>query len=177
MAAGSAMDQFGLSLKLRRLAAWLDIRCQPDSLIRKQFRGAPFGDCYVTIDPDRQSPYASANLNRVYLCGAEAGMDSDSVRRLIDLFAAEGVKRFFVWLSPGPGMDAARGFLEQSGLSRIRRTGYPTLCRQGPAPTPFRTDLEIRQVSADDVAAAHSQLGETLWPGYARSAGQEGFFH
>src|SRR6266478_5992717 len=120
------MDEIDLSLKMRRLAAWLDRRCQPDSLIRKQFYGPPFGGCYVTIDPDRQGPFASANLNRVYLCGTEVGMDFDSVARFIDLFATEGVKRFFVWLSPGPNMDVVRRWLEGSGLSRIRRTGYLT---------------------------------------------------
>jgi GNAT superfamily N-acetyltransferase len=171
------MDKIGLSLKMRRLAAWLDARCRPESLIRRQIHGAPFGGCYVTIDPGREAPYASANLNRVHLCGAEAGMDSGSVKRFIELFSAEGVKRFFVWLSPGPDMDVARGWLEQSGLCRVRRTGYPTLCRNGSAPAPFKTDLEIRQVGADDIAAAGEQLGETLWPEYARSAGQEGFFH
>jgi GNAT superfamily N-acetyltransferase len=171
------MDEIGLSLKMRRLAAWLDTRCRPDSLIRKQFHGAPFGGCYVTIDPGRQAPYASANLNRVYLCGAEAGMDSDSAGRLIDLFSAEGVKRFFVWLSPGPDMNVARGWLEESGLSRVRRTGYPTLYRNGPKPAPFKTDLEIRQVGAEDIAAASEQLGETLWPEYAKPAGQQGFLH
>src|SRR4030088_2125201 len=96
----SAMDEIELSLKLRRLAAWLDRRCQPDSLIRKYFNSPPFGSCYVTIDRDRQAPYASANLNRVYLCGTEGGMESDSVPRLKDLFATNGVKKFFVWLSP-----------------------------------------------------------------------------
>jgi GNAT superfamily N-acetyltransferase len=171
------MNPIGLSLKLKRLAVWLDDRCQPDSLMRRQFDNAPFGHCYVTIDPERQGPFASTNLNRVYLCGAEAGMAGDSVGRLIELFKAEGVTRFFVWLSPGPDMDIARGWLQQSGLSRIRRTGYPTLCRQDRAPVQFRTDLEIRQVSADEVAASRDQLGETLWPEYARSAGKPGFFH
>src|SRR5437762_1773920 len=126
------MDKIGLSLKMKRLAAWLDGRCQPDSLIRKEFHGFPLGDCYVTIDPDRQGPFPSANLNRAYLCGAEPGMNSASITRLTELFAREGVKRFFVWLSPGPDMDTARGWLEANGLSRIRRTGYPTLYRGGP---------------------------------------------
>jgi GNAT superfamily N-acetyltransferase len=171
------MDKIGLSLKMRRLAAWLDTRCRPDSLIRRQFHGAPFGGCYVTIDPGGQASYASANLNRVYLCGAEAGMYSDSAKRLIDLFSAEGVKRFFVWLSPDADMDVARGWLEESGLSRVRRSGYPTLYRNGPAPAPFKTDLEVRQVGADDITGSSEQLGETLWPEYARSAGQQGFFH
>jgi GNAT superfamily N-acetyltransferase len=171
------MDKIGLSLKMRRLGAWLDVQSKPDSLIRRQFHGAPFGNCYVTIDPNGQAPYASANLNRVYLCGAEAGMDSASVGRLIDIFVSERVQRFFVWLSPGPDMDAARGWLEQCGLSRIRRTGYPTLYRDAPAPAPFKTDLDVRQVSADDIAAASEPLGETLWPEYVRTAGQPGFFH
>src|SRR6266436_58287 len=90
------MDEIDLSLKMRRLAAWLDRRCQPDSLIRKQFQGPPFGGCYITIDPDRQGPFASANLNRAYLCGTEAGMDFDSFARFIELFANESLKRFFV---------------------------------------------------------------------------------
>jgi GNAT superfamily N-acetyltransferase len=171
------MDEFELSLKLRRLAAWLDGRCQPDSLIRRQFHGAPFGRCYITIDPDRQGPFASGNLNRVYLCGAEAGMDFDSVARLIDLFRAEGVKRFFVWLSPGPNMDVVRRWLQGSGLTRIRRTGYPTLCRSDRSPLEFKTDLEIREVSVGDIEAARDQLGDTLWPEYARSAGAKDFFH
>ena len=171
------MDEIDLSLKMRRLAAWLDGRCQPDSLIRKQFTGAPFGNCYVTIDPDRQAPYASANLNRVYLCGTEAGMDFDSVARLIDLFTTQGVKRFFAWLSPGPNMDVMRRWLEGSGLSRIRRTGYPTLCRSDRSPVQFRTDLEIREVSVEEIEGTRDLLGDTLWPEYARSAGKEDFFH
>jgi GNAT superfamily N-acetyltransferase len=171
------MDKFDLSLKMKRLVRWLDGRCQPDSLARKQFNGAPFGNCYVTIDPERQAPFASANMNRAYLCGAEAGMDFDGVARLIDLFAAEDVKRFFVWLSPGPNMDTVRRWLEGSGLARIRRTGYPTLCRVGHSPVQFSTDLEIREVSVEDVVAARGHLGETLWPEFARSAGKEGFFH
>ena len=171
------MDPIDLSLKLRRLAAWLDGRSQPDGLIRRQLYGTPFGSCYVTIDPDRQAPYASANFNRDYLCGAEAGMEADGVDRLIDLFAAEGVTRFFVWLSPGPDMARVRSWLEARGLSRIRATGYPTLCREHRAPAQFTTDLEVREVSAVDIELARAQLGDNLWPAYATSAGKDGFFH
>ena len=171
------MDKIELSRTMKRLTAWLETKNQPNSLIRKQFHGAPFGDAYVTIDPERQAPYASANPNRVHLCGAEAGMDSDSIAGLIDLFASEGVRRFFIWLSPGPDMDLARGWIERGGLARIRRTGYPTLCRVRRSPVQFKTELEIRQVGPDEIAAAGGQPGETPWPEYARSAGKEGFFH
>jgi GNAT superfamily N-acetyltransferase len=171
------MDKVDLSLKLRRLTAWLDGRCQPDSLIRRQLHGAPFGDCYVTIDPDRQDRFASGNLNRVYLSGAGAGSGPDSIGRLIELFTAEGVRRFFVWLSPGPDMDAVRGWLEAGGLSRIRHTGYPTLCRIQRSPVQFNTGLQVREVSTVDIELARDQLGDTLWPVYATSAGKDGFFH
>jgi len=171
------MDTIGLSLKMKRFTIWLDDQIQPNGLARKQLHGPPFGDCYVTIDPDRQGPFASINRNRVYLCGTEAGLGSDSVTRLIDLFTAEGVKRFFVWLSPGPDMDVVRGWLEASGLSRIRRTGYPTLCRNTSSQIEFTTDLEVRQVSTIEIEAARDQLGETLWPEYANSAGKDSFFH
>jgi N-acetylglutamate synthase-like GNAT family acetyltransferase len=171
------MDKIGLALKLKRFIPWFDNRCQPDSLIRKQFDGAPFGNAYVTIDPGRQGPFASGNLNRVYLCGMEAGLQPDGLERLIALFAAEGVKRFFVWLSPGPDMDVVRRWLEQRGFCRIRRTGYPTLCRNDRSPVQFRTDFELREVSAAEIEAARDQLGDTLWSEYTRSAGKDNFFH
>ena len=171
------MDKFDLSLKMRRLAQWVDSQRQPPSLIRKEFRGTPFGHCYLTMDVDRQTPFASSNINRVYLCGAEEGMSSAGVGRLIDLFATEGVKRFFVWLSPGPDMDLARGWLAAHGLSRITRTGYPTLCRSENTPLDYRTDLRVAEVNADEIAQASDQLGETLWPEYSNSVGREKFFH
>jgi GNAT superfamily N-acetyltransferase len=171
------MDTIGLSLKMKRFARWLDGHIRPDGFAQKQFRNSPCGDCYVTLDPDRQGPFASVNMNRVYLCGTEAAMEPGSVERLIALFAAEGVKRFFVWLSPGPDMDKVRGWLEAGGLSRIRRTGYPTLCRSIASPVQFRTDLEVREVGPGEIEQARDQLGETLWPEYASSAGKDGFFH
>jgi GNAT superfamily N-acetyltransferase len=171
------MDQIALALKMKRLSAWLDGRCEPDSLVRKQFDGPPFGQCYVTIDRARQGRFASINMNRVYLCGGESGLTSDGIARLIDLFRAEGVERFFVWLSPGPDMDSVRVWLEARGLSRIRRTGYPTLWRRSRSPVAFRTDLTVREVGVDEIAASRQQLGATLWPGYLRSAGKQDFFH
>jgi hypothetical protein len=171
------MDAIDLSLKMRRLTQWLDGRCQPYRLIRRQFDYPPYGHCYLTIDPERQAPFPSANLNRVYLCGADPGMTGDAVPRFIDLFTAEGVKRFFVWLSPGPDMDVMRKRLEEHGLLRIRRTGYPTLWRTAPSLFQFKTDFEIREVTTDEIDAARDQLGDTMWPEYARSAGRKGFVH
>jgi hypothetical protein len=171
------MDKFDLSRKMKRLTAWLDTQNQPDRHAGRRFHGVPFAGAYLTIDPERQAPYASANPNRVHLCGAEEGMGTDGAARLIEFFADHGVQRFFVWLSPGPGVDMARDLINQAGLSRVHWTRYPTLCRERPVPVPFKTDLEIRRVGRDDIAAAREALGETLWPQYVASAGKEGFFH
>jgi GNAT superfamily N-acetyltransferase len=171
------MDEFALSLKMRRVTQWLDGNCQPDHLARMQLDAPPFGHCYLTIDTERQGPLASFNLNRVYLCGSEVGMEPGSVTQWVKLFAASGVKQFFVWLSPGRDMDTVRGWLLASGFSRIRHLSYPTLVRTGVEPVRFATKLEVREVGVDDIEAARDQLGETLWPEYARSAGKLGFFH
>src|SRR5580704_9778603 len=50
-----AMDKIDLSRKMRRFTVWLETKNQPDSLVRKKFHGAPFGDAYVTIDPECQT--------------------------------------------------------------------------------------------------------------------------
>jgi GNAT superfamily N-acetyltransferase len=171
------MDKNDLAQRMRRLTQWVDSQRQPSSLIRREFRGTPLGHCYLTMDAGRQTAFASTNINRVYLCGAEEGMSSGGVGRLIDMFVTEGVKRFFVWLSPGPDMEQARNWLQAHGLSRVTRTGYPTLCRTARSPVRFETDLEIREVDADEIAKASAELGETLWPEYSRSAGREEFFH
>ena len=169
------MDKIDLSLKLKRLSEWLDNRCQPEDFLKRRFDASPFGNCYVTIDSDRQGP--SGNYNRVHICGTEPGLRPDGIKRLIELFTTEGVQRFFVWLSPGPNMDVVRHWLEEQGLSRIRRTGYPTLVRDGRTPVQFKTDLTICEVGADEIVGARDQLGDTMWPEYARSAGKDDFFH
>jgi hypothetical protein len=166
------MDAIGLSRKMQRLTIWLEDNCQPESLIRRRS-----GDGYLLIDPSRQGDIASYNYNRVLLCGREEGLEAVSVARWINLFKAHGVKNFFVWLSPGPDMEEVRGWLAAHGLSRRPYVRYPTLLRDRNAAAPFKTGLEVREVTSDEIAAAREALGETMWPGYLRSAGKDGFFH
>jgi hypothetical protein len=171
------MDKIALSLQMKRLTGWLDDHCEPAGFIRKQFDRSPFGNCYVTIDPERQGLQASHNKNRVYLCGAEPGLEQDGLARLIELFSNAGVRRFFVWLSPGPNMEVVRDWLGQLGFSRRPWVSYPTLCREIRSLVPVNTDLAVREVSPQEVAAARARLGDTMWPQYAISAGKQNFFH
>jgi hypothetical protein len=167
-----ALDEIALSLRMKRLTQWLDERCQPASLVRHRV-----GDGFLTIDPQRQGDIASSNFNRIYLCGRESGLECDAIARWIELFTAHGVKKFFVWLSPGPEMEAVRGWLRAGGLARLPYVRYPTLLRDSDTQMPFRTGLDIREVTPAEVNAAREALGEALWPGYLRSAGKDGFFH
>lgn len=173
------MANLTLALKMKGLTAWLDRAWQPAGFVARHYDGAPFGRCYVGIDPTRQPPYASANQNRVHLCGTEPGLHPDGLARLIDEFMTAGVKRFFVWLSPGPDMDTVRGWLVQSGFApRMQWTRYPTLIRDSLAPPSFRTDLVVREVRASDLAPAREIFRRgTMWDEYERSFGQDGFSH
>jgi hypothetical protein len=172
------MDKFELALTLRRLTVWLDQACQPADLTQRRFSGAPFGHCYVTIDPARQATAASANWNRIHLCGAEPGLGPEGIARLIEQFQAAGVSRFFAWLSPGPQMDTVRGWLEEMGFApRMRWTRYPTLHRESLERAAFRTVLQVREVGPDDVRAARRELNDFMWSDFERSAGKSGFHH
>ena len=59
------MNTIDLSRKMKRLTQWLDGQRPPARFVRKCFDGPPFGNCYITIDPDRQARFASGNMNLV----------------------------------------------------------------------------------------------------------------
>ena len=172
------MDDLALALTMKRLTVWLDQAWQPAGFVSKQYDGAPFGRCYVGIDPNRQSQYASGNRNRIHLCGAEPGLRPEGLAQLVDQFTAAGVTRFFVWLSPSPDMDVVRGWLAQAGfVPRMQWNRYPTLVRTSLDPPPFRTELVVREATAGDLAAAHAAVGDMMWGEYERSFGKDGFTH
>jgi GNAT superfamily N-acetyltransferase len=171
------MDSVALASKMRRLTVWIDRNCQPAGFIQRCYSGAPFGGCYVSIDANRQGPYASGNWNRIYLCGTEPGLSADGLSRLVEQFTDAGVCRFFVWLSPGPEMDTIRTWLSAARFSRVSRTRYPTLHRASLEPAPFDSELDIREVHPPEIVRARDQLGDTMWREYELSAGKEGFFH
>jgi GNAT superfamily N-acetyltransferase len=172
------MDRLALASTMKRLTPWLDHVCQPASLIQKHYDGAPFGRCYVSIDPSRQAKYASANWNRVHLRGAEPGLRPEGLAQLIEQFSSAGVSRLFVWLSPGPETDTVRGWLAQAGfVPRMQWTRYPTLIRESLEPPSFRTELAVREARASDLGAARDAIGGMMWPDYERSFGRDGLSH
>src|SRR5262245_6164257 len=121
------MDPVELAVLVKKLNIHMDASCRAVGLRQLRLDAAPFGSAYVSISLAEQGPYASSNFNRVHLCGAEQGLTADGMARFADLFRQAGVKKFYVWLSPGPRIDAVRGWLTDAGMTRIRRVTYPTL--------------------------------------------------
>ena len=129
------MDNLALALTMKRLAVWLDRACQPEGFVQKQHDGAPFGHCYVTIDPARQAQYASANWNRIHLCGAEPGLRPEGLARLIEQFTAAGVKPVLRLAQPGAGHGHGPRLARAGGFApRMQWTRYPTLVRESLEP-------------------------------------------
>jgi len=172
-----AVDNLALARTMQRLVAWMDKRCRPEGFIQHRFDSPPFGSAYVCISPGEQSPFASANHNRIHLCGTAGGLTDDGFARLLKLFDDAGVGRFFVWVSPGPDMDAVRGWLAAAGFARRTHVAYPTLARDAGQPPHVLTDLEIREFSTEDAARLAGRIDDSSWPDFRRSVGATGMTH
>ena len=171
------MDDFALAQKINRLIRWRDSRPGREKFIQHKFDSAPFGNAYACLSPGNESPFASANNNRVHLCGADGGLTRDGVMRLKGLFDEVGIRRFFVWLSPGSNVEAVRGWLTDAGLTRVPFVTYPTLTREPYEGRPVETDLEVRELEAGEAAGLAGRLDDAAWPEYLPSIGLPGHHH
>ena len=172
-----AIDTLVLARTMQRLAAAIDTRCRPAGSVQRRFDAAPFGSAHVCISPSEESQFASANHNRIHLCGTAGGLTREGMAQLCRLFAEAGVSRFFVWLTPGPDMDRVRGWLSEAGMARHPHVAYPTLARMAGASERVSADIEVRELAADDAAQTLASLEGASWPDFRRSLGAPGFFH
>jgi hypothetical protein len=161
---------------MQRLAAAIDAQCRPASAIRRVYDVAPFGNAYVCISPGEESQFASANHNRIHLCGTDGGLTAEGLAQLSKLFDEAGVGRLFVWLTPGPDMEPVRGWLAEAGMARNPHVTYPTLARPAGAGERVSGEIEVRELAADD-AATLARLDGASWPDFRRSLGAPGFTH
>src|SRR5262249_48675378 len=110
-------------------------------------------------------------------CGTEPGLTDDGMARIADLFRQAGVKTFYVWLSPGPRIDAVRGWLTDAGMTRRRYVSYPTLMREVVTPSPAAFRIEAREMDATQAVRLAERHEGIASPDYLRSAGAPGFHH
>ena len=171
------MDPVELARLIKRLNIHMDARCRAAGLRQLRFDAAPFGSAYVSISLAEQGPYASSNFNRVHLRGAEPGLSAEGVARIADLFRQAGVKKFYVWLSPGPRVDAVRGWLTDEGMARVQYVRYPTLMRDVVMPSRAASRIEAREMDASEALRLAERHEGVAWPDYLRSAGAPGFHH
>jgi hypothetical protein len=171
------MDPTELAEILKRLNVDTDRWARADGLQQQLFDARPFGSAYVSISLAEQGPYASANFNRVYLCGAEEELTSEGLTRIADLFRQAGVEKYFVWLSPGPRMEIVRGWLEDAGMTRRPYVRYLTLARDAGTPSRVAAQIEAREMAADEAKYLAQRHEGIAWPDYLRSVGAPGFHH
>jgi hypothetical protein len=172
-----AIDNLALARTMQRLAAAIDAACRPAAAVRRVFDAPPFGTAHVCISPGEESEFASSNHNRIHLCGTDGGLTRDGLAQLCRLFAEAGVGRFFVWLTPGPDMDAVRGWLAEAGMARHPHVAYPTLARPAGAAERVATDIEVRELAAENAADTLASIEGASWPDFRRSLGAPGFSH
>jgi GNAT superfamily N-acetyltransferase len=170
----SYLDTDSLAIKMNRLQRWLDINKGNSTAVTHYFDRA-FAS--VTVDPASTSPAASMNRNAMRLCGGR-GLSATELDEMVQLFDAQAVERFFVWLNPGPGSEVVREWLNARDAIKVRWTQYPTMVHTGRITVQSSTMLEIRRVTRDDIESGKVTLIEdAAMDGFMQFIGRPGFSH
>jgi GNAT superfamily N-acetyltransferase len=164
-------DPDSLALKVNRLQRWFDAGEATSTAVTHYFDHA---HAVATVDPSSTSGAASFNRNRIRLCGGR-GLSGRQLREMAQLFDTAGVARFFVWLSPGPGLEIVREWLAAEGAARVPWTRYPTMLHSGRDPVRATTTLQVRKVTRDDFDRRSVAQGDISMEGYLESIGRTGF--
>src|SRR5215475_8715289 len=116
-------DPDSLAIKMSHLQRWLNSGEVPSSAVTHYFDHACAA---VTVDPASTARAASWNRNAMRLRGGR-GLSATELNEMAQLFSAQSVERFFVWLSPGPASEVVREWLGARGAEKVRWTQYPTM--------------------------------------------------
>ena len=171
----SAMDEIKMSLKLKRLIRGSTADASRTARFESNSTARPFVVAHVTVDPERQGAAASSQPKSGLSLWNGSGNAARGLDRLIELFTADGREAVFRLAQPRSRHGCGARLAEGAGIFPSRWTGYPTLCRK-----------VIRRSSSEPIwksgkwarprSARPRQLGETLWPEYARPpAGRTSF--
>jgi ATP-dependent Clp protease adaptor protein ClpS len=85
---------------------------------------------------------------------------------------------FFVWLSPGPGIETVREWLTGRGAVKAPWTDYLTMVHMGKGLPASASAVEVRKITREDIEAG--VLGpavDALMGGYMQSVGRSGYHH
>ena len=171
------MDRFALAQTMKEMTRRTDSYWRPADIIQHQFTRPPFGSAYVCISRSEQGERPSSNHNRLHLCGAEPGLEADGITGLMTHFSEAGIGRYFVWVSPGPEMEAVHRWMANAGLARRPYVAYLTLARDAREPAPAATGFDVREVGQQEIERLSGRLDGVIWPEYLRSLGAPGVHH
>jgi len=162
---------------MKEMTRRTDSYWRPADIIQHQFARPPFGSAYVCISRSEQGERPSSNHNRLHLCGAEPGLEADGITGLMTHFSEAGIGRYFVWVSPGPEMEAVHRWMANAGLARRPYVAYLTLARDAREPAPAATGFDVREVGQQEIERLSGRLDGVIWPEYLRSLGAPGVHH
>jgi len=129
-------------------------RIQPalDAVRHPGVRVLEVDGAYVTFDPSDKAEFASTNRNRALIPGLSGRCGRGAIEAIQTAFAERGIARYFVWVSPCEGAEAALAALHASDMRAVDWMEYPTLVR-GTEPMPLPSiDGEVRRVNAEEAA-------------------------
>jgi len=166
-------DPAALAVKLHRLQRWLNISELPATTV-SHYPDHP--SVAVTVDPTSDARAASLNRNRINVCCSQP-ISATEFLEIVAVFEAQGVSRFFAWLSPGPEIGAVRNLLASVHAAKVAWTRYPTLVCSGALPQRPASHVDVREVGRHDIEATRGELAGAMMDGYIRSVGRPGFHH
>ncbi|MDA1191436.1 MAG: hypothetical protein O3A46_07095 [Candidatus Poribacteria bacterium] len=137
-------------------------------------------DALVSVDPTSDSPYPSANKNQAQYLGVEREVSPETLDEIVEVYRRANVARFFLPISPSPQAADIPKWFRKRKIKRFQGTGYPTLLRKAETLPSHETELTVRRVSREEVAA-HEDAVRAIYtglmdaPGFLKPLGQPDF--
>lgn len=161
------------------LAALRSLHVASDSALRESLglEAREVGSALVSIAA--ALPPSAIVVNRAIGLGLSRPATETDVREIVDIYAAAGVARYFLQVSPEAQPDALVGWLEAAGLEKAR--GWQKFSRGREGVAERKTDLTIRKIGPEDgeafgrIACDAFDLGDAAVPWLARMPGREGW--
>jgi GNAT superfamily N-acetyltransferase len=168
------LDRDSLALKMNSLQRGLD---GGDGASTEVVRYFDHAFATVSVDPTSTARAASFNRNHIRLCGGR-GLSTIELNEIAQMFDAQGVECFFVWLSPGPGIKTVREWLTALGAVKVPWTEYPTMVHTGKVPPTSASAVEVRKITREDIdAGVLAPVVDALMDSYTQSVGRSGYRH
>jgi hypothetical protein len=159
-------------------------RIKPGDSVGAQLWGFGRGRATAEFSSEgRLSGEAGDTGGAMRCCDLRAGVSVKNARllrgegRIGATFADAGISRYFVWISPGPGIEVVRRWLADAGLTRRPYVRYLTIAHDARETVLATTGFDLREVDARQVERLSGKLDGVISPECLHSLGAPGVHH